>query len=131
MNLGFLMKRYLGGSSFHGKWFKDLTYWSERLSVLATQPIRVLNTGFPDGSVVKNLTTSASDTGSILRSGRSPRAENGTPLQYSCQEYSVGRGAWWVILYGVKKSLTWVSDWAQQSYNNSMFPYWHARHYAA
>ena len=94
---------YLGGSSFHEKEFKDLTYWSEQLSVLVTRPILVINMGSPDVSVVKNLTTNAWDMGSIFRPGRSLRVGNGTPLQYSCQENSVDRGAWWVTGHGVTK----------------------------
>ena len=51
--------------------------------------------GFPDGSVVKNLPANAGDSGSILGSGRSPGEGDGNPLQYSCLENPVDRGAWW------------------------------------
>ena len=34
---------------------------------------------------------------------------NGNPLQYSCLEKPVGRGAWWATVYGVSKSRTWLS----------------------
>ena len=47
--------------------------------------------------VVKNLPANAGDTrdtGSIHGSGRFPGVGNGTPLQYSCQENSMERGAW-------------------------------------
>ena len=46
--------------------------------------------------MVKNLPTNAGETrnmGSILGSGRSPREENGYPLQYSCLENLMDRGA--------------------------------------
>ena len=46
------------------------------------------------GRVVKNLPANAGDTGSILGSGRSPGVGNGNPLQYSCLENSIDRGAW-------------------------------------
>ena len=36
------------------------------------------------------------DSGSILGSGRSPGQGNGNPLQYSCLENPMDRGAWWV-----------------------------------
>ena len=36
--------------------------------------------------------------------GRSPGEGNGNPLQYSCLENSVGRGAWWTTTHGVRKS---------------------------
>ena len=35
------------------------------------------------------------ETGTILGSGRSPGEENGNPLQYSCLDNSMDRGAWW------------------------------------
>ena len=35
---------------------------------------------------------------------------NGTPLQYSCLENPMDRGAWWVAVHGVPKSRTWLSD---------------------
>ena len=59
---------------------------------------------FPGGAVVKNLPVNAGDTsdaGSISRSGRSPGGGNGNPLQYSCLEYPMDRGAWWATVHGV------------------------------
>ena len=35
---------------------------------------------------------------------------NGTPLQYSCLENPMDRGAWWAAVHGVAKSLTRLSD---------------------
>ena len=35
---------------------------------------------------------------------------NGNPLQYSCLENSMGRGAWQATVYGAKKSQTQLSD---------------------
>ena len=35
---------------------------------------------------------------------------NGTPLQYSCLENSLDRGAWWAAVHGVAKSQTWLRD---------------------
>ena len=35
---------------------------------------------------------------------------NGTPLQYSCLEYSMDGGAWWAAVHGVAKSWTRLSD---------------------
>ena len=40
------------------------------------------------------------------RSGRSLKEGNGSPLQYSCLENPMDRGAWWVIVHGVTKSQT-------------------------
>ena len=45
------------------------------------------------------------DTGLIPRSGSSPGVGNGDPLQYSCLQDSMDRGAWWATgVYGVAKS---------------------------
>ena len=50
--------------------------------------------GFPHSSVGKESACSAGDLGSIPGSGRSPAEGNGNPLQYSCLENPVDRGAW-------------------------------------
>ena len=60
------------------------------------------------GSVVKNLPASAGDTreaGLISGSGRCPGGGNGNPLQYSCLENSMDRGAGQAIVHGVAKEL--------------------------
>ena len=62
--------------------------------------------GFPGGTVVKNLPANAGDAGSVPRLGRSPGVGNGNPLQYSCLEDSMNRGAWWATVHGVSKSQT-------------------------
>ena len=63
-------------------------------------------TNFPGGSVVKHLPPNAGDAGSIPGSGRSPGKGNGNPLQYSCLENPMDRGAWGAIVRGVAKSQT-------------------------
>ena len=35
---------------------------------------------------------------------------DGSPLQYSCLENSMNRGAWWAAVHGIPKSRTWLSD---------------------
>ena len=54
--------------------------------------------------VVKNPATSAGDLGSIPGSGRSPRERYGSPLQSSCLENPMDRGAWQAIVPRVAKS---------------------------
>ena len=59
--------------------------------------------GFPSGSDSKESAYNAGDPGSILGSGRSPGKGNGYPLQYSCLENSMDRGAWRATVHGVAK----------------------------
>ena len=61
------------------------------------------------GSVVKNPPTNAGDTGdlnSIPGSGTSRGEGNGNPVQYSCLENPIDRGAWWAAVHGVAESDT-------------------------
>ena len=67
------------------------------------------------GAVVKNLPGSAGDArdaGSYSGLGRSSGVGNGNPLQYSCLENSMDRGAWQATVHGMAKSQTWLRDWA-------------------
>ena len=64
------------------------------------------NFGFPGGSVVKNCPAITGDVGSIPGSGRSLGVGNGNPLQYSCLENPMDRGAWQATVNGVTKSWT-------------------------
>ena len=69
--------------------------------------------GFPGGCVVKNLPANAGDargSSSILGLGRSPGGENGNPLQYSCLENPMNRGARRATAHGVAKEWTRLSD---------------------
>ena len=51
--------------------------------------------GFPGGSDVKENTCNVGDLGSIPGLGRSPGERSGSPLQYSCLQNPMDRGAWW------------------------------------
>ena len=62
--------------------------------------------GFPGDSEVRNLSANAGDSGSITGLGRSLGEGNGNPLQYSCLENPMDRGAWWATVHGVKNS--WI-----------------------
>ena len=62
-----------------------------------------LSGGFLDGSVVKNSPANAGEVGSIPRSRGSPGEGNGNPLQYSCLESAMDRGAWWATVQGVSE----------------------------
>ena len=65
--------------------------------------------GFPGSSVMKNPLANAGDVGLIPGSGRSPGRGNSSPLQYSCLENPLDRGAWQTIVHGVTKNQTQLS----------------------
>ena len=63
--------------------------------------------------VVTNPPANAGDiinTGSIPGSRRFPGEGQGYPLQYSCLEHPMDRGAWWTTVHGVAKSRTLLSN---------------------
>ena len=66
--------------------------------------------GFPCSSVGKESACSAGDPGSIPGLGRSPGEGNGNPLQNSCLENLMERGAWCAAVHGVTKSWARLSD---------------------
>ena len=66
--------------------------------------------GFPGGSDGKASACKAGDLGSIPGWGRSPGEGNGYPLQYSCMENSMDRGAQQAIVHGVEKNQTQLCD---------------------
>ena len=62
--------------------------------------------GFSYGTVLKNLPANAGDTGEVDSTpglGRAPGEGNGNPIQYSCLENLIDRGAWWATVHGVTK----------------------------
>ena len=62
--------------------------------------------GFSGGSILKNPPANAGDVGDsglIPALGRSPGGGNGNPLQHSCLENPMDRGAWQAIVHGVAK----------------------------
>ena len=65
--------------------------------------------GLPGGSVVKNPPASEGDAredGPIPGSGRSSGGRNGNPIQHSCLESPMDRGARQIAVHGVAKSWT-------------------------
>ena len=70
------------------------------------------------GLVVKNLPANAGDTGLIPEWGRSPGGGNDNPLQCSCLENPMDRGAWLAIVHCVTKSQTQLSYEHACTYTN-------------
>ena len=68
-----------------------------------------LFSAFPGASYGKEFAGNARNPGSIPGSG-SPGKGHGYPLQYSCLEKSMDRGAWWATVHRVTKSQTWLTD---------------------
>ena len=64
------------------------------------------NMGFPGGSEGKESACSVRDPGSLTGLGKSPGEGNAYPLQYSCLENSMDRGAWRATNHGLAKSQT-------------------------
>ena len=64
---------------------------------------------FPGRSVGKESACNAGKPGLIPVWGRSPGEGNGNPLQYSCLENLMDRGAWQATVHGVAKSWTRLS----------------------
>ena len=63
--------------------------------------------------MVKNPPVNAGNTrdmGSILGWGRSAGGENGNPLQFSCREIPMEKGAWEATVHSITKSQTRLSD---------------------
>ena len=63
--------------------------------------------GFPSGSVGKESACNAGDLGSIPGLGRSPGEGNGNPLQCSCLENSIDRGARQATVHGIAVTHNW------------------------
>ena len=60
--------------------------------------------GFRGGSDSKESVSNAGDPSSIPESERSPGEGSESPLQYSCLENSMDRGAWQATIHGIAKS---------------------------
>ena len=72
---------------------------------------------FSGGSDGKESPCNAGDMGLFPGLGRSPGEGNGKPLQYSCLENSVDRGAWWAIVHGVTESD--MSEWLTHTHTHT------------
>ena len=70
--------------------------------------------------MVTNLPANAADAGLIPGSGRSPGGGNGNPLQCSCLDNLVCRGAWWAVVHGAAKSQAQLSSTAAANRNKML-----------
>ena len=100
------LRRYSGVTCNSGD---ILRYWDFSL------PLDML-VYIPGDSVIKYLPTNVGDTRDaslIPGSGSSPGVGNSNPLQYSCLENPMDRGACWVTVHGVAKNQTRLSNWTE------------------
>ena len=67
------------------------------------QGVNNVDMGFPSGPMEENSPANAGDAGLIPASGRFPGEGNGNPLQNSCLENSMDRGAWQATVHGVSR----------------------------
>ena len=74
--------------------------------------------GFPGGSDGKESACSVGDPGSIPGSGRSPGEGNGNPLQYSCLENPMDRGAWQATVHEAAKSCSRLNNFTHFNFTN-------------
>ena len=80
------------------------------LLILCIKKITIDNLDFSGGSMVKNPPANPGDLGSIPGWRRSLGEGNGNPLQYSCLENTMDRGARWATAHGVSESRTRLSN---------------------
>ena len=86
---------------------RRLIYWRKKLARHG-DPLdsNTHLTGFPGGSDGNESARNAGNPGLIPGSGRSAGEGNGYPLQYSCLENSMDRGAYQAKVHGITKSWT-------------------------
>ena len=78
---------------------------------------------FPGEAVIKNPPANAGDMGSISGSGRFPGERNGNPLQYSCLENPMDRGAWRAAVHRVAKSHAGLKQYSARTHT-FLLPLW-------
>ena len=92
---------------FHGmRFYFYCSLFIVSLSLGLEKLLVTVSKGFPGGSAGKESACNAGDMGFIPGSGRSPGGGNSNPLQYSCLDNPMDRGAWWATVHGVTKSQT-------------------------
>ena len=86
------------------------SHYESHLAVFKNDVICECLVGFSSSSAGKESACNAADPGSIPGSGSSPGEGIGYPLQYSCLENPMDRGAWWARIHGVTKSRTQLGN---------------------
>ena len=79
-----------------------------------------LDLGFSSGSNGKESACNVGDPGLIPGSGRSPGEGNGNPLQDSCLENSMDRGAWWATVHEKESNTTEILHFFFNKFERSL-----------
>ena len=105
---------WLENSMPRGAWLATVHGDAKSRTWLSSFHFYMVALGFPGGSVVKESCNSG-NVGSIPGSERSPGGGNGNPLEYSCLENPMDRGAWQAIVQRVAESDTteWLCAWVR------------------
>ena len=80
--------------------------WSRPKHLISNIYKKIIGNIYPGSSEGKASACNVGDPGSIPGSGRFPGGGHGNPLQYSCLENPMDRGAWWVIVHRKTESNT-------------------------
>ena len=105
-------------------WSKKHIFREKKIPIIPLFPlISQFIVYFPGSSDSKESACNAGDPDLIPGSGRSSGDGNGYPLQYSCLENSMDRGAWWAIVHEATKSQTQLSDSHTHIISASQKPY--------
>ena len=106
----------LSKTSFHSSEFlrphgqQNLSWLVPWITICLFPFCYTVSRGFFDDSDGKESSCNVGDRGSIPRLGWSPGEGVGYPLQYSCLENSMDRGAWWTAVRGVTESEHWTTN---------------------
>ena len=117
-----MISEHFCGKNF--RTFLQINFWSLKNSFHGTLiSLNYYYISIPGGSdalqVDKNSTCNAGDLDWIPGSGRSPGGGHGKPLQYSCLENSMNRGAWQATVHGVRHN--WVTKHIPYLYAHTNF----------
>ena len=126
--LWILLRENLGSDSVATERFKkyfwmQLLCWVSDMSREIFLLWRLDSLGFPGGPVDKESTCNSGEAGdmaSIPGPERSPGGGHGNPLQYSCLENPMDRGAWWATVHSVEKSWIWLKRWGTHARMDSL-----------
>ena len=108
-----------GSGSCPPLWYREVWLWCActwKLGLSCWEFVELPSpVGLPWCLRQQRIVCNAGDLSSIPGSGISPGEGSGYPLQYSCLENPMDRGAWWAAVHGVAESRTRLRDWHFQA----------------